>query len=101
MNIKKDRYEEYSKEELIYYIEEMREVIQNMKREKDEKEILSFPWIGNLGSWNWMIKSNKLVFNEKKATNLGYTLEEIPRDVGFEFFTVPAKESLSYISGRG
>lgn len=48
-----------------------------MEKDKNDTELLSFPWIGNLGQWNWMVQSNKLVFNEKKATNLGYDREEI------------------------
>ncbi len=83
----KEKYKDLSIDELIKYIEEMEEVIKNMRKEKNEKEILNFPWIGNLGSWNWMIKRDKVVFNEKKITNLGYTSEEIPEEVGFDFFT--------------
>lgn len=82
-----NKYESLSKTELIEYIEEMEEVIKQMGEDKDDNEFLSFPWIGNLGQWNWMVQSNRLVFNEKKATNLGYSSEEIPVDAGFEYFT--------------
>lgn len=34
-----------------------------------------------------MVPENTLIFNKKKATNLGYNLAEIPDKVGFEFFT--------------
>lgn len=82
-----NKYEDLSKKQLIQSIEEMEEVINNMEKEKNDTELLSFPWIGNLGHWSWMVKSNKLVFNEKKATNLGYDSDEIPSNIGFEFFT--------------
>lgn len=65
----------------------MEEVIRLMEMANNEDEFFSFPWIGNLGQWNWMVQSNQLIFNEKKATNLGYSREEIPENVGFEYFT--------------
>jgi PAS domain S-box-containing protein len=34
-----------------------------------------------------MVETDRLLFNERKATNLGYKREEIPGKVGFEFFT--------------
>jgi diguanylate cyclase (GGDEF)-like protein/PAS domain S-box-containing protein len=48
---------------------------------------LAFPWVGNLGQWYWMVPSNKVIFNEKKVTNLGYKMSELPKDIGFDFFT--------------
>lgn len=87
MNGNVDRYEDLSKEELIQRIEEMKEVINQMEKHRNETELLSFPWVGNLGQWHWMVQSDHLLFNEKKATNLGYKSEEIPQDVGYEYFT--------------
>lgn len=87
MEINASKYKDLSKTQLIDYIKEIQEVVSNMKKEKNDLELLKFPWIGNLGNWNWMVKSNKIIFNEKKATNLGYDSKEIPEDVGFEFFT--------------
>lgn len=81
------KYEELSKEKLIKRIEEIEEVIYQMSNDKNETELLYFPWIGNLGQWNWMVQSNQVLFNEKKITNLGYDREEIPKEVGFDFFT--------------
>ncbi len=68
-------------------IQELEEVILQMKKEKNNSELLSFPWAGNLGNWHWIVQSNEVVFNEKKATNLGYESSEIPEKVGFEYFT--------------
>lgn len=80
-------YEDLSKEQLIQRIEEMEEVMTQMEKHRDETELLSFPWIGNLGQWHWMVQSNHVTFNEKKITNLGYERNEIPENVGFEYFT--------------
>ncbi len=80
-------YDDLSKKELIQRLEDMKEVIRQMEKYNNDTELLSFPWIGNLGQWNWIIESNQLFFNEKKATNLGYTSEEIPENTGFEYFT--------------
>lgn len=68
-------------------IAELEEVIKQMKEEKNNTELLDFPWIGNLGQWYWMVPSNKVIFNEKKITTLGYQMEDLPKNVGFEFFT--------------
>lgn len=87
METSNSKYKDLSKEQLIQHIEEMKEVINNMKKEKNELELLKLPWVGNLGNWNWLVKSNEMIFNEKKATNLGYEIEEIPKDIGYEFFT--------------
>lgn len=87
MKVNNKKYKDLSKKELIDYIEGMEEVINNIEKEKNNVDLLKFPWIGNLGNWSWLVKINKVIFNEKKATNLGYETEEIPEDVGFEFFT--------------
>lgn len=68
-------------------IKELKEVIKQMENEKCQEELLSFPWVGNLGQWYWLINNNQVIFNEKKVTNLGYNKNEIPEEVGFEFFT--------------
>jgi len=58
-----------------------------MLKEKEDKELMEFPWVGNLGQWYWMVQSNEVEFNERKVTNLGYDIEELPEKVGFDFFT--------------
>ena len=68
-------------------IAELKEVIKQMKEEKNNTELLDFPWIGNLGQWYWMVPSNKVIFNKRKVTTLGYKMEDLPKDIGFEFFT--------------
>ena len=80
-------YDESSREQLLQRIQELEEVTNQLEQEKNDTELESFPWIGNLGHWYWMVQSNELVFNEKKATNLGFTREEIPEQVGYQYFT--------------
>lgn len=36
---------------------------------------------GNMAWWEWDVKSGVVEYNEKKATMLGYTVEEFPKDV--------------------
>lgn len=65
----------------------LEEVIKQIQEEKNDKELLDFPWVGNLGQWYWMVPSNQVIFNEKKVTNLGYSMEDLPDLVGFDYFT--------------
>jgi two-component system CheB/CheR fusion protein len=37
--------------------------------------------MGNMAWWEWDIKSGQVLMHEKKATMLGYTLEEFPKNV--------------------
>lgn len=67
-------YKIMSKNEIISY-----------KKQDNCKDIT--PWVENLGQWNWIASENQLVFNEIKATNLRFKLDEISDNVGFEFFT--------------
>lgn len=66
---------------------ELEEVLKQMKNSTNQEELLTFPWVGNLGQWHWMVKSNEVVFNDRKVLNLGYSLEEIPKKIGFDYFT--------------
>ena len=79
-------YDEWSKKELVERIEYLEKITDLLKDEKNENDLVSFPWIGNLGNWHLMLESNELLFNEKKITNLGYTRDEIPKHVDYEFF---------------
>ncbi|WP_414838693.1 diguanylate cyclase [Carnobacterium sp. TMP28] len=81
------KYSDLSKPQLIKLIEEMQETFYQEDIDKNERELATFPWIGSLGQWHWIVETDRLLFNERKATNLGYKREEIPDEVGFEFFT--------------
>lgn len=37
--------------------------------------------VGHMAWWEWDVKSNKVIFDAKKATMIGYTVEEFPEDV--------------------
>lgn len=54
---------------------------------QQQQDSLEFSWIGNLGHWFWDFKENKVTFNPMKAQALGFTKEELPEYVDFQFFT--------------
>lgn len=81
------KYDNLSREDLIKKLEEKEDMIDEIKNNKNQEELLNFPWAGNLGHWYWSLKSNEVIFNHKKITSLNYREDEIPEDVGFEFFT--------------
>jgi two-component system CheB/CheR fusion protein len=37
--------------------------------------------IGNIAWWEWDLVTNKVAFDDKKATMIGYSPEEFPDDV--------------------
>lgn len=82
-----ENYEDLTKEELIERLELADSLIDQIQKSVEKEELTNFPWAGNLGQWKWTVPTDELIFNEKKATNLDYSKEEIPDDVGFEFFT--------------
>ena len=38
----------------------------------NETFLVEFPWAGNLGQWQWFYDTNKVIFNDKKISQLGY-----------------------------
>lgn len=66
---------------------ELEGLVELLREKKNREELLDFPWVGNLGSWYWSLPSNTVVCNDQKILNLGFTKEEIPEKVGFQFFT--------------
>jgi diguanylate cyclase (GGDEF)-like protein/PAS domain S-box-containing protein len=80
-------YENLSKEQLIQKVNELSVLLQNIQSEKNQQELLNFPWVGNLGNWQWYYKTNRVTFNDQKVIALGYSRSDIPDDIGFEFFT--------------
>ncbi len=82
-----DPLREMTKEELINKVNELTVLLEAMKNEKNQEELIHFPWVGNLGNWYWHVKSNQVIFNDQKIIDLGYSPDEIPADVGYEFFT--------------
>ena len=80
-------YEAMDKKALIEKMNEKDRMIDQMRQELIQQGQLNLPWAGNLGQWHWRPQDNKVVYNEKKATALGYSPEELPDEVGYEFFT--------------
>lgn len=80
------KYEEWSKEDLITKIHELEQALEKEIDVKNNSFLVEFPWAGNLGQWHWFYDRNKVVFNEKKVSQLGYDPLVIG-EVGFEFFT--------------
>lgn len=85
--MEKNEGENFLTQKYLNRIEELENVLSQMRKRENETEILSLPWVGNLGQWYWMVESNQVEFNEKKITNLGYETSDLPEKVGFDFFT--------------
>ncbi len=79
--------DQMSREELISEVKELSALLEQIRNEKDAKDITEFPWVGNLGNWYWHVKANNLVFNDLKIKVLGYERHELPEIVGYDFFT--------------
>lgn len=80
-------YEKLSKEELlekVYYLESLNK---ELLKEKEQETKLEYAWTGNLGHWYWNSKENNVEFNHLKITTLGYTEDEIPEKISYQFFT--------------
>lgn len=80
-------YNKLNKDELIAELQSKDRFIEHYQEEKAQELDLTFAWTGNLGHWYWDVKGNKVTFNKLKATTLGYSDEEVPENVGFEWFT--------------
>lgn len=80
-------YTELSRDELIKKVESQELLINELLAEKEAEVKLDYPWKGNLGHWYWNIQSNDVVFNPLKVTALGYSKDEIPEKVPYDFFT--------------
>ena len=87
MQSKKNDYSQWTNNSLIERIIELEELVHTLHDENNHKELINSPWLGDLGHWQWIVPSDELVFNDKKATNLFYQKHEIPSNIGFEFFT--------------
>ncbi len=79
-------YEMFEKSELIERIKFLESKLEHLFKENDQEMFVNFPWAGNLGQWYWFYDTNKVTFNDKKVSLLGYDTKEIG-PVGFEFFT--------------
>lgn len=76
-----------SKAELIEKIVNLENQLRRSNEELAYHEQAQFEWSGNLGKWQWNVRENKVQFNAKKVQALGYQLQDIQGEIGFEFFT--------------
>ena len=81
-----NRYESWKKADLIKKIHELEELLIKEIDEKNDSFLVEFPWAGNLGQWHWFYDQNKVIFNDKKVSQLGYD-PLVVGEVGFQFFT--------------
>lgn len=84
-DIMHNTYKNWTKNKLVEHILKLENRDADLKKH-DETFLVEFPWAGNLGQWQWFYDQNKVVFNHKKVSQLGYNPAVIG-DVSFEFFT--------------
>jgi len=80
-------YSNYTDEQLIERIDELEMLSSALLKEKEQESKLDFAWAGNLGHWYWNLKTNTVICNKLKITTLGYTVEEVPKTLHYQFFT--------------
>src|SRR5690554_2228778 len=76
------KYQDWTSSDFISYITKLEARLKQLEND----ESINVKWAGNLGHWTWFLKENKVIFNDLKASTLGYNPKDIG-DVGFEFFT--------------
>lgn len=74
-----------TREELLEELQDTRSMLEHFFLENEEQ--INFSWTGNLGHWYWDVKNNEVRFNKLKALALGYTKEELPEKIDYQFFT--------------
>ncbi|MGB3368379.1 MAG: HD domain-containing phosphohydrolase [Acidaminobacteraceae bacterium] len=87
MNDENIDYSILTKEELISKVKELSSNRYIVSEQVDSVNRMETPWTGNLGKWQWDLKNNKITCDGKKTTALGYSISELPKEIGFEFFT--------------
>lgn len=77
-----DKYNNWTAEDFVAYIEKLENQIAN----REQEQTVKLKWAGNLGQWTWFYKENNVIFNDLKVQTLGYDPSSISK-VDFEFFT--------------
>lgn len=80
-------YSKHTREQLIARIHHLENLTEAYLEEKEKEELLNFSWTGNLGHWYWDYTNNTVTHNPLKVEALGYHRNEVPNDIGFQFFT--------------
>ena len=76
-----------AREDLINLVKKLQLEINDLKEGKIKTDLLSFPWVGDLGQWYWVVGENLFVYNDNMLKNLGYTREEANFTIDYDFFT--------------
>lgn len=74
-------------EQLKLELDSLRRLNKELLDHQQKQDTLEFSWSGNLGHWFWDLKENNVTFNPMKAAALGFTEDELPETVDFQFFT--------------
>ncbi len=82
-----ESYANRTKEELLKEIKSLKRLNRELLNTFHDTENMEFGWDGNLGQWFWDFSLNEVTYNPLKATALGYTKNELPEQVSYEFFT--------------
>lgn len=80
-------YSKYDRDQLIEIIDELQMLNKELLNEKIQATKLEFAWSGNLGHWYLNLKTKSVVFNPLKVQVLGYSMEELPERITYNFFT--------------
>lgn len=87
MTYNNDNLKNLSQEDLIILVQDLQVEVNNLKEGKIQTDLLSFPWVGDLGQWYWVIGENLFVYNDNMLKNLGYTREDANFTIDYNFFT--------------
>lgn len=74
-------------EELLKEIAYLKRLNKELSEHIFYDDVTQFPWLGNLGHWFWDVAQNVVTFNPLKCEAIGYKRQELPDQIGFEFFT--------------
>lgn len=74
-------------EELLKEIAYLKRLNKELSEHIFYDDVTQFPWLGNLGHWFWDLAQNVVTFNPLKCEAIGYKRQELPDQIGFEFFT--------------
>lgn len=80
-------YSKYDREQLIEIIDELLMLNKQLLNEKIQADKLEFAWSGSLGHWYLNLKTKSVAFNPLKVQALGYSMEELPERITYDFFT--------------
>lgn len=80
-------YSNYDRERLIEIIDELQMLNKELLNEQIQANKLEFAWSGNLGHWYLNLKTKSVIFNPLKIQALGYSMEELPERITYNFFT--------------